>query len=261
MRPYLAQFRSTFAGLLQYRSAALAGIATQFCFGFLRLEVLAVFVASGGSPLTRQQTSDYVWLGQAFLWLLAFRPDPEIPELVKSGRLGCELLRPVDLHTFWLARALARRVAPTLLRAVPLLAVCLLCGWLHPPVSWLSGAAFGVSLASAALLSAALSLVTAQTALWTVAADGVALLLPTLVWFCSGLIVPIPFFPDWLRPLIEALPFAGILDTPARIWMGETPPMAAVGMIGKQLGWCLALIVLGRWMARRGLARAVVAGG
>ena len=261
MRPYLSLFRASAVNLLQYRSAAIAGVATQFCFGFMRLEVLTTFVAGKASPLTASQTADYVWLGQAFLWLLTVRPDPEIPDLVRSGRLGCELLRPVDMYFFWLARSLARRIVPTAIRAIPLITVCMLCGWLQPPVSWLAGLAFALSLLSAALLGATLAQLVAQTSLWTVAADGLGLVLPTLTWFASGLIIPIPFMPDWLRPICEALPFSGILDKPARIWMGAVPPGEVIGLIAQQMAWCLALIVIGRMVCRRGLARVEVAGG
>ena len=37
MRAYAAVFRMKFAGGLQYRAAALAGLATQFAWGFMEL--------------------------------------------------------------------------------------------------------------------------------------------------------------------------------------------------------------------------------
>ncbi len=261
MRPYLAMFRMSMAQLLQYRLAAIGGVVTQFCFGVIRTQIFAAFLAGGGGPLSASQTSGYVWLGQAFMWLLAPRPDPEIPDLVRSGRVGCELLRPVDIHTFWLARTCARRIAPTALRAAPILAIAMLLGWLQPPASIAACCLVALSLLCAVFLAATLSLLVAQCALWTVAADGLGAIMPALTWFCSGLTVPLPMLPSWLRGILEFLPISGILDKPARIWIGALDPRMAMGAILEQLAWSLALLVVGRMLCRRGLARVEVAGG
>ena len=46
MRPYWAFFRTRFLALLQYRAAAIAGIGTQWLFGFVRVMALWAFYQS-----------------------------------------------------------------------------------------------------------------------------------------------------------------------------------------------------------------------
>jgi ABC-2 type transport system permease protein len=79
VRPYLAIFAARFSMLLQYRAAALAGIATQFWFGAIMVMALAAFYGSGrGAPsITLAQAITYIWLGQAFLGLLPWNVDTE----------------------------------------------------------------------------------------------------------------------------------------------------------------------------------------
>lgn len=101
----------------------------------------------------------------------------------------------------------------------------------------------------------------ALTAFWTIAADGIAALAPPLVWLMSGLILPLPLWPTTLQPLIAALPFRAIFDTPVRIWSGDLAGGAALIAVGHQLAWLALLVVVGRLVARRGLRRVVVQGG
>ncbi len=72
------------------------------------------------SPMTIQQAIDYIWLGQALLTLLPWSADPEIARMVRSGDVAYERLRPLDTYAFWYARAVARRTATPLLRAIPM---------------------------------------------------------------------------------------------------------------------------------------------
>ena len=37
----------------------------------------------------------------------------------------------------------------------------------------------------------------------------------------SGLIIPLPLFPDWLQPLLYWQPFRGLADVPYRIYGGN----------------------------------------
>ena len=98
VRPYLAIFAARFLMLLQYRAAALAGIATQFWFGAIMVMALTAFYGSGrGAPsITLAQAITYIWLGQAFLGLLPWNVDTEIATMMRSGNVAYERLRPVD---------------------------------------------------------------------------------------------------------------------------------------------------------------------
>jgi ABC-2 type transport system permease protein len=270
MGPYLAIVSARFRMLLQYRAAAIAGLWTQVFFGFVLIMVYEAFYRSTDAPqpLSFPQLASYVWLGQALLATLPWNADPELRAMVRSGAVAYELCRPVDLYALWFARALAWRTAPTVLRAAPMaffaIAVLPWLGlpeWRLAPPSPAAGLAFALALCAALALSCAISTLIHITLLWTVSGDGMVMLLTAATSLFSGLIIPLPLFPDGLRAVLEWLPFAGVADQPYRVYTGNLPPGELGLVLARQLAWTVLLIALGRWLIGRGVRRLVVQGG
>lgn len=232
-------------------------------FGLIRVMVLGAFyaVSPGPHPMTYAQVVTYVWLGQAMVRMLPWNADREVAEMIRSGSVAYELLRPLDLYTLWYSRAVAMRTAPTLLRAVPMLVLAGLFLGLQPPPSFASGAAWAAATIGALALSCALTVLMSISALWTVSGEGAFYLMAAAVMVLSGMVIPLPLFPDWAQPILNALPFRGLCDVPCRLYSGNIPPSAAVLCVAHQLAWAAALIALGRLLLARGLRRLVVQGG
>lgn len=263
MRAYVAIFSARFRALLQYRAAALAGLATQAFWGLVRVMIYGAFYAAStrAQPMTLDEVVTYVWLTQALLMVLPWRPDPDVEALIRSGNVAYELVRPVDLHSLWLARAAAQRTAPALLRCVPMVTLALLFFGLALPAGPASALAFAVSVLAAITLSAALTTLLSVSLLVTLHGRGVHVLTVSVVNLFSGVIVPLPLLPEWIQPLSWVLPFRGLMDTPARLYMGHLPPQAALAAVGHQLLWAAILVLAGRWLLARALRRVVVQGG
>ena len=259
LSPYLAVLRARFLLVLRYRAAAAAGFATQAWFGVISVMVLAAFYhGAGPQPLSLTQAIGYVWLGQGLLVLLPWNADPEIADMVVSGAVAYERLRPLDTYFCWYARAVAWILARLLPRAVPMFILAgLILPWtglaawgLTPPASAADGLLFAVSISLTLLLSAAMTLVINLVVVATMTARGANLMAAAVVNLLSGLIVPLPLFPAWMHGFLFIQPFAGLSDIPFRIYVGQLGVAGALPGIGVQACWVLALIVLGR----RGLA-------
>ena len=262
--PYVSILRARFALMLQYRTAAWAGVATQFWFGAIRVMTLAAFYAGAGGwqPMNLAQVVTYVWLGQAFLAMLPWAADGDVAATVESGNVGYERLRPIDTYLLWFARALAWRVANTVLRAGP---VFVLAGVLLPLAalrdwSWRMppdiGAAllFAVSIALTALLSAAMTVLlnVVVTAAKTAKVAGFAV---GFVNLFSGLLLPLALFPDRAQTALLWQPFAGLADIPFRIYSGALAGPRALEGIAAQALWIGLLILIGRAWLDRVMAR------
>ena len=263
MTPYFAIVSARFRMHLQYRAAAAAGFGTQLFWGLIRVMIFEAFYRSttAPQPITYAEVVTYVWLGQAMLALLPWNVDTEVRTMVRSGNVAYELLRPLDLYALWFSRALATRTAPVLLRAVPMFIVAGIFFGLGLPPSWASAGAWLAATIGAILLSCAISTLISISLLWTVSGDGVTQLLPPFVIILSGMIIPLPLFPDWLQPLLNALPFRGLVDAPFRLYMGHIPPGGALLVLVHQMVWTVTLVALGRWILGRGMRRLVVQGG
>jgi len=271
-RPFLAIVSARFRMLLQYRSAAIAGLFTQVAFGLTLIMIYEAFyrsAATSARPMAFAQLVSYVWLGQALLAMLPWNADADVRAMVRSGAVAYELCRPIDLYSLWYARAVAHRTAPTMLRAAPM-AVFAMIGlpliglgeWrLDAPASLAAGAGFAAALAGALALACAISVLMNISLLWTISGDGIVMLVATAVSLMSGLLVPLPLFPDWAQAVLGWLPFAGLADLPFRIYSGHLAAGSIAVVLARQLAWTIALVVLGRRLIGRGLRRMVVQGG
>ena len=270
-RAYLAILSVRCRMLLQYRAAALAGVVTQLFWGFIKVMVFVAFFASATSdpPMTLEQVLVYIWLGQALLVLLPWNVDPEIAAQIRGGGVAYELLRPLNLYSFWFARTLAFRAAPTLLRMVPmliftyyLLPVLGFQEWALPPPAGLdSGLLFVCAALGTLMLSTAFTMVLHVTLLWTISGEGINRMMPGVVPVLAGLIVPLPLFPGWLQGILYWQPFRGMADVPFRIYSGHIPPSEAVGELAMQWIWLLLIVVFGIWLLGRARQKLVVQGG
>jgi ABC-2 type transport system permease protein len=263
MNAYLALLRARFRMLLQYRAAALAGFATQLFWGFIRIMIFDAFYHSSSAPqpMPLAEVVTYVWLSQAMLGMLPWNLDSEVRGLIRSGTVVYELVRPLDLYGLWYSRAIAQRSAPTLLRAIPMFVVAGLFFGLHAPPSLASGAAWIAATLGALLLSAAITTLLTLSMLWTITGEGLFRMMSALVTLLSGMILPLPLFPHWSQPLLNFLPFGGLVDAPMRLYMGHIPPTHLGPILAHQIGWTVAFVVLGRWLLARGTRRLVVQGG
>ncbi|OHD72664.1 MAG: ABC transporter permease, partial [Spirochaetes bacterium RBG_13_68_11] len=195
LRPYRSFFAARFRMLLQYRGAAFGGMVTQVVFGLILVMVYEAFYRSSDvtQPMSITEVRSYIWLGQALLALLPWNVEGELRVMIRTGGVAYELLRPLGLYPLWFTRTLASRLAPAVLRAVPIFAL-----------------AFLASTVGAVALGAAFTVLFTVSLLWTVSGEGITQLGTALVTLLSGMAVPIPLFPDAVRPVLEFLPFRGL---------------------------------------------------
>jgi ABC-2 type transport system permease protein len=263
MNTYWALYSARFRVLLQYRVAALAGLATQIFWGVVRMMILEGFYSASSAPppMTLDQTVTYIWLGQGFFRMIPWAADRETTQKIRDGSVAYDLVRPVDLYWSWYFRALAMLSGPTLMRALPLLTVAWFFFGMRGPASFAHFAAWAPSIMLGLLLSAAIVTNVSISLFWTISGEGISRMLPAVVWVFSGIVIPLPFLPDRVRMVLEFLPPSSIIDTPFRIYTGQYAPEQFSLHIGLQVFWILAVVLFGRTAMARGIRRLVVQGG
>jgi ABC-2 type transport system permease protein len=263
MRGYWAVVSARFRTLLQYRAAAIAGFSTQLFWGIIRVMIFYAFYQStrAPQPMSIAEVITYIWLGQALLRIVPWDVEGDIRQMVQSGAVAYELLRPLDLYWLWYCRCVAWRTAPTVLRSGPIFVVAipfLGMGW---PASPAAAAAWVLATLGAVALSAALTAFMSVSLLWTISGQGAVRIMAGTMMLFSGLIVPLPLLPEWSQAAVAVLPFRGIMDLPFRLYMGHIPASGVVGVLAHQAAWTVAIVAMGRLLLARGLRRIVVQGG
>mgnify|MGYP006924660749 FL=1 len=263
----MSLFRIRFINGMQYRLAAYAGVATQFAWGFMLILQYAAFYKTNsvGFPMSLAQLSTYTWLQQAFLALfMTWFFENEIFAAITGGNIAYELVRPVDLYTTWFTKNIAIRCSKAVLRCLPILVVAVFLPapyGLTPPVSLFAFVMFVLTMALGLATVVAFSMLVYISAFHTTNAGGVRIIAATLADFLSGALIPLPFFPDWLRKIIEYTPFASMQNLPLRIYCGNIAGVELWRAAALQIVWLAALIVGGWLWMRASLRRVVVQGG
>lgn len=267
MSKYLAFFRMKFINGLQYRAAAYAGVATQFAWGFMEILAFAAFYRANPAafPMTFSQTAAYIWLQQAFLGLLAsWTFNNEVFDAIMSGSVAYGLCRPLSMYKMWFTSDLADRTAKAVLRCMPILLVAVLLPEpirLATPANLTCLALFVISMVLTTFLEVAFAMLIYISTFYTLSAIGMRILAISFIDLLSGMIVPLPFFPNGIRQVAEVLPFAYMQNIPLRIYSGNISGSTALVDIAMQAVWLVVIGVGGSLWMQKALKRVVLQGG
>lgn len=263
---YWTLFLKGFSRMMTYRTATLAGLATNFFFGLLRSYVfIAVFEASGQAQIGGYDLTDIVTftaltqalgtpLGVVNWWR-------EVMLSIRTGQIAIDLAKPFHYFSFWLARDLGRVAFQLLFRSAPVLLAYPLLFEIRWPSSWAQWGLFLGSLLLATLISFCWNFLVNVLAFWLVDAEGVGRFAWLAVAFFSGFLVPTAFFPDWLRFLANCTPLPAIINTPVEIYLGVATGAQVWQALGGQLAWAFGLTLLCEATFRRGCLKLTLQGG
>jgi ABC-2 type transport system permease protein len=246
-----------------YRAATISGIVTNSFFGCIRaLIFIALYHARGaiaGYDLTDAVT--FVALGQGMLMVLYLWGWWEVADTIKTGSVVTDLSRPYDYYAYWLARDMGRAVYHLLFRGVTSFVVIALIFGARLPASFGQWLLFAFSLILAAVTSFAYRFIVNISAFWLLDVRGVGSTAAIVATLFSGFEVPLVYFPGWLLLVSNILPFRGMMQTPADIFLNHLTGAAAFAALAVQIVWCAALILAGRAMVIAATRKVVVQGG
>lgn len=267
MNKYLAIVRIHFTNSLQYRVAALAGMVTQFLWGFMEINAFSAFykVNPDAFPMEFSQLVSYIWMQQAFLALfIIWFFDREIFSSITSGSIAYELVRPIDLYNRWFCQAAANRLARAALRCMIILTVAFVMPEpfrMSLPVSFHQFTLFLLSAALSLCVVVSFSMLIYISTFYTLSSIGIRLVIAVLSDFLAGATIPLPFFPESFRSIAEWLPFAAMQNMPLRIYSGNISGSDAASGIFMQIVWLVVLVIIGKLLMKNALEKVVVQGG
>lgn len=265
MRLYLEVAKRSFRQQLTYRAATLAGLFTNSVFGVFLATVFIALYESGGIPAnesvagwTVSQTVTMTWINQSIIMLVFMWGWWEIAVTIQSGAVVTDMLKPMSFFTYWLSRDVGRAGAQFFTRFIPTFAMGSLLFDLEAPESALRALVFLPSIAIAVLMSFTWRFMLNVSAFWLLDIRGMQMMAVALINILSGFLMPLAFFPDAIRPTIEALPFRGIVQIPSEIYLGQ---IGIVDGLLFQLIWLAAMIGFAHWILHRANRKVVIQGG
>ena len=248
---------------ITYRAAILAGLATNFFFGLLRVSVLVALYAGRQevNGLSMQGAITFVAVSQAliaFLWIFG---SWDLMASVYDGSIGADLLKPMRLYMLWMARDLGRSLVNLVGRGLLLVAAFSLFYRItvpQRPEQWIFLLA---ALLLGWMISFAWRFLVNLSAFWSPDARGIGRIAFTLVGLFSGFLMPLRLYPDWFVQICYLTPFPAPFNTAIEIYLGVLSGQALWAALLNQLFWIIVLTALAVLVLRAGVHKLVIQGG
>jgi len=263
LRFYFEVARTAYRRQLIYRWANLAGLCTNvfFCI-VLSSVIIALYQArpTVGSYNLRDALS-YSWATQAMIMVVLPFGWIDLMLTIRTGEVVTDLSKPCDFSLYWVSREVGRALYYVLFRALP----TYLAGWLifglELGASWNAWPIFLGCLALGTISGVIFRILLNLVAFWILEARAVIVLGLTIAQFSTGVYLPVVFFPAWLSTLVSWLPFNGMMNAPAQVFLGKLTGSSLLFELALQLGWLLILIIVVRRITAIATRRVVVQGG
>ena len=193
--------------------------------------------------------------------LLTWYQEWVMGEDIRQGVVAVDLARPMDFQ----ASRFARAVGPIPFEATSALVVAAIVAFIFGGIALPADPArlvlFLISAALATMIKFGIVYCVSMVAFWTTGTEGITVGRLAVQNIFSGALIPLVFFPDWLRAIAAVLPFQGLISTPALTYLGKLDGPTTALMLAVQAGWAVGLILLGRLVWRRAVRVVTINGG
>jgi ABC-2 type transport system permease protein len=262
-RKYRRMFLNQLQATLAYKANFFAGLFMK-ALGFLVMIYIwkAVYAQSGTiAGFSFKELLTYFLLVEMLRNLMTTSTFDEIKEAVRRGRLANFLLVPVSSLNIYLVRSVTETVTELFFFIWPVIGLIALTPYFSQPAGWpnllLALAMTVVALFSSMFIYTLLG----SVSFWTVETGNIIWAFNFIVMFLAGKMIPLQFFPEAIRNVMEYSPFAAIFNLPASIYLGKlTTDQLAIQFL-VQMGWVVVIYIVLRLVWRRGLKQLELVGG
>lgn len=250
---------------LTYRASFLLSFLAEILQVFVMLSIwIAVFkerntIAGFSYPMMLT----YLLISQAINMTYSFRNDASriIAWQIRQGTIAQQLLRPVN---YFLAR-MTENIGQTMIQlcfSFGLLGlISLFLREFKGPSSFWHLMLFLLSMTAGYFIMFCVSYISGLSSFWLMNNWGVRNAKIAIVSFLSGALVPLDLLPDWLRRILDYLPFREIVYTPTMIYMGRYQTREIQQRLAFQILWALGFIALAWYLTRIAIKKVSVNGG
>lgn len=187
--------------------------------------------------------------------------EDRITDAVKSGSIASDMIKPINLFSFYLAEDMGNLAISFFQSTVPLFVVGVLVFGLPTPASPLHFVLFLLSFILGYGINWAFSALFAMISFTAIDVGPAFSIKYHFVNLLSGAIVPIWFFPQWLQIGVQCLPFVYMFQTPLSIYIGKYDTLECLKMLGIQAIWLIILAAVFIFASKRVTKRVLVQGG
>lgn len=187
--------------------------------------------------------------------------EDRISDAVKTGSIATDMIKPVNLFGMYLAEDMGNLVICFFRSTLPIFIVALFIFGLPVPASAQHFLLFIPSFVLGYGINWTFSALFAMIAFTAIDLGPAFSVKYHFVNMLSGAMIPIWFFPTWLRTVVNCLPFVYMFQTPLGIYIGKYNISESLQALGIQAIWLAVLTVIVIIAQKRIEKRVLVQGG
>ncbi len=226
----------------------------------------AIYASSGSDVVNGMSFSDtmiYLILATAIFNFLEMFVVWDMSRSIQSGKIILDLLKPMKFrsYTFWSDSG--AHVVLFTLTFIPTFIVVMIVTHGAIPMG-INLLYFAIATVIALVVNFSMEMIVATICLYTESTWGINIVKETIVLLLSGASIPLAFFPDGFKTVVEYLPFRAVYDIPLTILLeknGADTIEGVLPMFGLQLIWALVLTLAGTLFWNHAVKKITVNGG
>lgn len=263
LAPYLAFARKSFLNSGAYRFHHLMSIFNTllkiFIFWCIYRALYGERQEVDGITMAMVTTNFVLSIGLDTLFYV--NNDFYLPNRIGDGSIATELLLPISFRGRMLFENLGNTLFQLIFHFLPALTVCVLTVGVLPPAGIGRFLLFIVSAVLGYGVLWNLSFLLQTFSFWLINMWSLITIKNVFLNVLSGSMIPLWFMPDWMTPVMNALPFSSIYFTPVQIYLGQLTTQEILTKFLVQLVWIVVLYLCGNIFWEKGKKKLVVQGG
>lgn len=193
--------------------------------------------------------------------ILSTNVERRITMSVERGSIAIDMMRPVNVFAVFLFEDIGTMVSLIVQNLIPIFVIGTVFIGLPKPSSGWNFVLFLFSLSLAFWINWLLSSMFGMIAFWAINMDALIQVKKHLVRLLSGSLIPLWFFPDSLRNVLECLPFAYLYQLPLNIYVGHFDTVSLNRGFFIQGMWLVLLTITFFTLQKRVTGKVMIQGG
>ena len=226
----------------------------------------AIYASSGVdvvNGMTFTDTMIYLILATSLFNFLEMFVVWDMSRSIQSGKIILDLLKPLKFRTYTFWSYSGSHVVSFIMTFIPTFIVVMIITKGAIPMG-LNLVYFLISTVFALIVNFNIEMIVATICLYTESTWGINIVKETIVLLLSGASIPLAFFPEKLRTVVDFLPFRAVYDIPLTILLeknGADTLQGLLPMFGFQALWIVILTAAGTLFWNYSVKKITVNGG
>lgn len=208
----------------------------------------AIYNSSGGeiNGMTFNDTFVYLALATSLFGLFQTWTEWDMSRSVQNGMVVMEFIKPMDYQIYKLSTVVGFVISNFVSISLPGLILVIFVFNANITIG-LNLLVFCIAIILAFLISFTLDFIIGLISFYTESIWGISTTKEVIVLLLSGAVIPLQFFPEKLRNVVEMLPFQAIYHIPLKILIDDSLGGAQyITLVLNQVGWLIVIVFISR---------------